>query len=228
MNELKDFDFNEDLFNVEDFDFNDKEEFRINKPKLHKNRKETQIKFHNAKKLAKEMDFSENERFDFLVNGTFIFGDFIEALLVEKNIKAKRMVISTLSMSQENIDSLRILLEKNYIDELNLIVSDYFFSHERNFLIKYAYEQLDIDNKFQLSVSRTHTKICYFETIGGKKIVMHGSANLRSSDNIEQFTLEINDKLFDFYNTFFSEIIETYKTINKSVRNSQINKMFNK
>lgn len=228
MNELDVFEYSSDDFDLEmDFDLDDKIESRIHKPKLFKARKESQVKFKDAKKLAKEIDLSKTPRVDCLINGAFIFGDFLEAFIVEKNIKVKKMVISTLSLSQNNIDSLKILLEKEYVDDLTLIVSDYFFSHERNGLIKYAYDMLDIDNKFQLAVTKTHTKICYFETLGEKKIVTHGSANLRSSDNIEQFTIEINESLYDFYDDFYSQIIQTYKTINKSVRNTEINKLFN-
>ena len=228
MNELDTFKYSNDDFDLGiDFNFDDKIESRIHKPKLLRPRKELQVKFKDAKKLAKEINLAETPRVDCLINGAFIFGDFIEAFIVEKNIKVKKMVISTLSLSQNNIDSLKILLEKEYIDDLTLIVSDYFFSHERKGLIKYAYDVLDIDNKFQLSVTKTHTKICYFETLGGKKIVTHGSANLRSSDNIEQFTIEINESLYDFYDNFYSQIIQTFKTINKSVRNTEINKLFN-
>ena len=39
---------------------------------------------------------------------------------------------------------------------------------------------------------------------------------------------ELNSEgLYDFYNDFHSSIIETYKTINKSVRNTEITKIFN-
>ena len=230
MNEIENsFNFEIDDFDIdiEGFDIDNKIVSRIHKPKLFKPRKDIQVKFKDAKKLADEIDLSVTPRVDCLINGSFIFGDFLEAFIVKNNIKCKKMVVSTLSLNDNNIDSFRTLLEKNYIDDLTLIVSDYFFSHERNNLIKYAYEELDIDNKFQLAVARTHTKICFFETLGGKKIVTHGSANLRTSDNIEQFTIEINEGLFDFYNEFHGQIIETYKTINKSVRNAEITKIFN-
>ena len=91
------------------------------------------------------------------------------------------MTISTLSLSQDNIDSLANLLDWGYIDELNLIVSAYWFSHERWSLVPYCYERLDKEDKFQLAVAGIHTKTCQFETLGGKRIVIHGSANLRSS-----------------------------------------------
>lgn len=178
--------------------------------------KTDRVIFEHAKSLATEIDIANNPRYDCLVSGNFIFGDFIEAFLVHNNCKAKKMLISTLSLSQENIDSLVTLVQKGYIDELNMIVSDYFYSHERHNLIPYIYEQLDKDNVFQLAVAFVHTKICQFETLGGKKIVMHGSANLRSSGNVEQFCIEQNHELYDFYDEHLMRIVDDFKTIHKS------------
>jgi hypothetical protein len=45
--------------------------------------------------------------------------------------------------------------------------------------------------------------MCIFETYCGMKIVIHGSANLRSSDNIEQIDIEENEELFNYSDEFF-------------------------
>lgn len=195
---------------------------RIHKPKKIRSFKDSAIAYDNAEKLAKELKIEKGDRYFTFIAGSFIFGDFIEALCVERNYHIKKMTISTLSLSEENIDSLQNLLTGDYVDQLNLIVSDYFFAHERHSLVKYIYSHLDIDNKFQLAVARSHTKICIFETHCGMKIVIHGSANLRSSDNIEQFDIEENEFLFDYINEFHDKIIEVYKTINKSIGAKQL------
>lgn len=109
------------------------------------------------------------------------------------------MVVSTLSLSQNNIDSFKNLLKYGWIEDLSLIVSAYFYSNEIRVLIPYIYRNLDIDNKFQLAVAGIHTKTCHILTEDGRKIVIHGSANLRSSANVEQITIEENEQLYDFY-----------------------------
>ena len=43
---------------------------------------------------------------------------------------------------------------------------------------------------------------------------MHGSANLRSSTNVEQLTIEDNAKLYDFYEETYDILFDNYKTIN--------------
>lgn len=189
---------------------------RYQKAKVIQSLPDGMIKYSNAKKLASKIDLDKNDRYNCIVAGNFIFGDFIEAFIVENNIKCLNVTISTLSLDQNNVDSLHNLIEGEFIEELNLVVSDYFYSHERGQLIPYIYRELDIDDKFQLAVAGSHTKICLIKSLGGKHIVIHGSANLRSSSNIEQFTIEENKELYDFYLEYHEAIIEEYKTINKN------------
>ena len=195
---------------------------RYQKPTLYAAPKQGHIKYDNAVKLARELRLEPNGRFNTIVAGSFIFGDFIEAYIVEHNIKVPRMTITTLSMSQDNVDSLANLLHGGYVEQLDLIISHYFYANERQALIPYIYETLDIDDRFQLAVAGTHTKTVTFDTTGGKKIVIHGSANLRSSANLEQFTIEDNAELFDFYTDIQDNILERYKTINKPIRVSKL------
>lgn len=191
---------------------------RYLKPKVYKHIQQRNIKYDNAVALASNLTLGKDERANIIVAGSFIFGDFIEAYIRHHNAKIKTMTISTLSLSQDNIDSLAALLKQDFVDELNMIISHYFFANERNVLIPYMYRELDIDNKFQLAVAGSHTKTVTMETLGGKFIVMHGSANLRSSANLEQFTIEENRELHDFYKEYQDRIIDKYRTINKPIR----------
>jgi hypothetical protein len=169
-----------------------------------------------AQEFAKNINL--NNRTFAIVNGSFIFGDFIEAILVEHKIKAVNMEIATLSMSQENVDSLAGLMNQGYIEKLTIIGSDFFVKHEEHSLVPYIYEKLDIDNRFQLLVARVHTKICIFETSKGNKFVIHGSANLRSSGNCEQVVIEKNDLLYNFNLEFNKKIGEKHKTIDHKIK----------
>nr|DAT96565.1 MAG TPA: NgoFVII restriction endonuclease [Caudoviricetes sp.] len=219
-------DIDSSLFEV-DFDGGDQIETRYVRPTL-KPIKESQILYSNAEKLAKEIDISKGFRYDAFISGNFIFGDFIEAFLTNKDIIAKKMVVSTLSLSQNNIDSFKNLLEYGWCEDLSLIVSAYFYSNEIRVLIPYIYSNLDIDNKFQLAVAGVHTKTCQILTEDGRKIVIHGSANLRSSANVEQITIEENEQLYDFYDEFYSKIIDEYSTIRKPIRGNKLWNVVNK
>lgn len=216
-------------FELSDEDFSDFEidtditfETRIIKPPKSKKLKESRLKYSKAEDLAKQTIIDKDQRYFVVLNGNFYFGDYIEALIVLNNARIKKMTISTLSLNENNVDSLANLLNGGFVDELNLIVSDYFFSHERHNLIPYLYKQLDKDDKFQLAAARTHCKLCIFETYGGKFVVIHGSANLRSSDNLEQIVIEESEELYKFNEEYQDRIIEKYLTINKKIGGNEL------
>lgn len=223
-----DFDIEIELSDFNDIDLDIAVEFETRYLKPLKLKSNKFLKYSKAKELALNIRDLKNVRYNILVNGSFIFGDFIEAFIVEYNLKVKELTLSTLSISDENIDSLENLLIGGYVDQLNLITSGYFYSHEKFNLVPYIYKKLDIDNKFQYAAADSHCKIYMIELASGEKIVIQGSVNLRSSDNIEQFTMEIDAELYDFYFDYQSKIIEKYKTIEKTVRGKKnINEVLN-
>ena len=202
--------------------FLEEHDHRYINPRKIKKTPDNLLKFDNAIKLSRAIEMGTGSRSHVLLAGNFIMGDFIEAVFVTKNIHTKSLSVSTLSMSMNNVDSFRNLIDGGYVESLDMIVSGYFFSHERNALIPYMFEELDRDDRFQLAVAASHTKICLFETDGGKKFVIHGSANLRSSDNIEQISIEENPELYDFHKEFHDAIIADYNIINKDKRGKQL------
>lgn len=206
------FDFDTDAFGV-GFDID--VDTRIIKPPLSKDRVAA---WKNAKKTAAEIKITPGMLYFGIIDGSFIFGDLLEALFTQKLIRATRLDISTLSLSQDNVDSLATLLLKGYVKNLNLIVSDYFYQHERRLLMPYIYKELDIDNRFQLAAAGIHTKIITARLTSGINLVMHGSANLRSSGNIEQVHIQDSMEILTFCETINDKIIDKFKTINKSVR----------
>lgn len=205
-----------------DFDFLNQHENRYSNPKKTVGIKKQNLLFKYALDLAEKINIGKNESINVICSGNFIFGDFIEAFFVKKNIQTKKLIISTLSMSQENIDSLKNLFVGNYVLSLDLLISDYFFANEKNALIKYMLQELDVDNKFQLSVARSHTKICIFEDQKGNKYVFQGSANLRSSDCIEQLICEENSESYDFYFEHHERIKKEYQIINQTLTNKRL------
>jgi len=196
-------------------EFSDPEKNRYIKPPR---QRPTPVKYEYAKELAKQLKIEKDCSYFALVSGNFILGDIFEAIAVEQQIQYVKLNISSLSISLDNIDSFKNLLIHNYVKEINLIVSDYFFAHERNGIVKYCYDELDIDNKFQLAVAGIHTKITTFKTHTGLKVVIHGSGNLRSSRSLEHLSIEENPELYDFIEDYQNKIFEKYGTIKKGIR----------
>lgn len=195
-----------------------KPDSRYIKPKICRELSDRMLKYKNAQELAKVLNFNDAKRYYVVVDGTFIFGDLLEAWCTNFNVHVKRMSISTLSLSQDNIFSLENLLIGGYVEQLDILVSDYWYQNERDKIVRLMYERLDIDNRFQLGSCSTHCKLTLIETYSNRKYVFHGSANMRSSSNIEQIMFEESEDLYNFNLEIQDSILNTYFSINKSVR----------
>ena len=184
---------------------------------------EWRIKYENAEDLAVAIgDIPDNFRAFVLLAGKFIFGDFIEALIVKNNWHCEELQITTLGLSEDNIDSLFNLLDWGHLERLELIVSDWFFNDQRRDLVPYLYQKLDVDNKLQVAVASVHTKMVLIKTTCGKKIIIHGSANFKSCASVENIVIENSPGLFDFMKEINDGIIARHKTLNKAIRNKEL------
>lgn len=207
-------------FRVEGFDDDDEDdnehECRYIRPKLTPVPRRS-VKYEKAVSLARDLGLlQKGERVDAIISGKFIMGDFIEAYMVEHDIHTERLLISTLSYNENNVDSLLNLLDGGYVDNLDLVVSPYFFAHERNTLIRYTYEKLDSEqNRLQLAVAPVHTKTYQFITDDGRHLIFHGSANMRANANFENMIFEENEETFRFFADFYDEILREFPTIQK-------------
>jgi hypothetical protein len=192
---------------------------RYSQPKLSRNAI-CKAYYKYAAEAAEHIDLSKPNYI--ITAGNFIFGDLIEAMIARELFYPKRIYISTLSLSKDNVNSMRRIMDmRPELQSLDLLTSGYFYSHERNGLIKYMLDVLDKEegsDRFQLTISALHCKVTLIETMNGTKIVMHGSANLRSSQNLEQVMIEVSPDLYDFNLAMFQKIIDCYKIINKDLR----------
>ena len=182
------------------------------------------VKCERAADLAKNTpDLQPGEAMYVIVSGNFIFGDYIEALLVEKNAFAEEIMIATLSLGSDNVDSLKNLVDGGFVGQLTLIVSDFWYAHERRKEggVPYIMKYLGGEN-FTLAAAGLHTKVTLIKTRSGKHLVMHGSANLRSSRNIEQFVIENNEDLYRFNAEWMGKIAEHFSANKKSLRGEKL------
>jgi hypothetical protein len=182
------------------------------------------VKYELAQELAQKIGkLQTGEHVNAIVSGDFIAGDFIEAYLFENDLIADEIIISTLSMSSQNVDSLKTVQEYKLSEtgRIGLIISDYFFAHERKDGIEDIVKHLG-DGPFTLAVAGIHTKITLIRTTCGMNLVIGGSANLRSSMNIEQITLDNCPIQYAFHRKWMANILNTYQASHKLLRRNQL------
>jgi hypothetical protein len=189
--------------------FDDEDTDRTNKPLRIKPGKIVKVKYSNAEKMARSIDL--NTAYYTVINGNFIYGDFIEALINTHTLKCEEIYITTLGMSQNNIDSMVTISEVFKAKQLNLIVSNYFFGVEKQNLMPYLRTEIR-GLPFKVAVCNSHAKITLIKT-KQHNLVMFGSANLSSSQNIEQFMILNDAELYGYNRAIFEKIMDRHTVI---------------
>lgn len=175
--------------------------------------KDLKVKYQNAAKLASELGDlpKENEAIYIWLQGNFIFGDFFVQYITENELDVDSLTIISLSIAKNTIEALNELIVQDWVLNIDLMLSGYFIrtekikhTHTIELLEKYVEENKD----FKVFVSNTHQKIALMQLADGRKIVFHGSANMKGSQNYEQLMIENNPKLYDFNYNYFNQLKE--------------------
>jgi hypothetical protein len=166
--------------------------------------------FESAQKMAKAIDLDQS--YFCLLNGKFIFGDIFEALAYEKQLKPKYLLITTLGMSKENADSLVNLVDYLGCEHIDLIVSGYFAAMERRKNIPYMAQEF-AGRPINVAVLSSHCKIALMETEDGRKIVFAGSANLSSSNSLENLMIFRDDAVYNYIKEKLTPVMRRFEII---------------
>ena len=216
--EFDDFDFDMDMFE-------DDSEGNISSSKfarVKRFKRPSCAKYKYAQDLVKSIGIvEEGEHINAIVSGNFIAGDLIEAYLFDNNLVAEEILISTLSMSRENVDSLKNIQDFRLNGVMGLVISDFYFSHERKSGIEDIANELG-NGQFALAVAGIHTKITLIKTVCGQHIIIGGSANLRSSMNIEQITVDNCPVLYAFHREWMADILNKYQANHIMLRREKL------
>lgn len=122
--------------------------------------KTSKVLYRNAEKIVNDIDFKpKNQHFFCFLAGDFVYGDFIEAVFEKTQFKTDELIISTLSLSSVNIQSLKNLLEGGYVKKLTLVLSSFFYAHERHKFIK-SLSELPNTKNIYCSSSHKNGDVC--------------------------------------------------------------------
>jgi hypothetical protein len=164
----------------------------------------------NALSLVEKLYLAGPAQTRCILAGTFIFGDFILAAV--NLIGPAKVTISTLSYSAENVDALYTGFSTGKITALDFIISGFFYGHYRYTLWRMLVTNLP-RNACRYAVADVHSKVCIIEPVDTSTPtwVVEGSANLRSSQNVEQMIVAIGDKqAVDFHRLWIDRIISKF------------------
>lgn len=211
-----DFNFDMDLdfaFSKAKFNEDDKIDDRFVKLKNQKISTDM-VEYSNASELVKAIKIKRGETVFCNLNGKFVFGDFIGAFIQENNLDVEELTVISLSGGVDNFEMLEALIQKGWVKKINLVLSEYFIRTETAKHTKTIslLNKICEDSKglFKVYYTNTHSKIVLIKTSHEGKnghITMQGSANLRSSQSLEQLIIHENKELYDFNYQYFQNLI---------------------
>lgn len=149
--------------------------------------------------LLSDTLFDDDKRNVFLSNGHFSSISFI--MLVAEHAHIKDLFASTLRVGRKQAAILRTLQKNGRLDNVSLIVGGL---QKRTDAKHEGYNYLDFiekmaqDGNWRIEVLRNHSKIILMDTESGK-VVIETSLNLNTNPTIEQFSLEVNEELYNYY-----------------------------
>ena len=140
-----------------------------------------------------------------IIRGDFILNDLIVGI-VRQSGPCPRLAIGTLSMNPENAREIRKLLDEGLVGGIEMIISDYFFRTSRD-AVEECFAILPPPGTTWIK-TRSHVKLALIPS-DSNAYVLHGSANLRSSANLENLTIENDRQLLDWHQEWISELRDT-------------------
>lgn len=138
-----------------------------------------------------------------ILRGDFVLGDLIPAILERGPCIHVR--IATLGLSEYNAETLARLCRAGTIGQITMVVSHYF--EQVNKSTVYADVRRILADFCHFVVMRSHAKVITLHTEHDHWVI-EGSANLRSSDNLEQMTVYNDADLLAFHSDWIDYVRE--------------------
>jgi hypothetical protein len=142
-----------------------------------------------------------------VMSGTYSAWSLATAIVELLDVPVDELVISTLGFNRPNANALCELLDAGKVRSALLNVSDYFRSSDRTI---FADIKRDLEARGQrVLITRSHAKLLLFSVSDGRRLVVETSANLRSSQNWEQYAVFHDAELLQFHRDWITALAES-------------------
>ena len=159
----------------------------------------------NADRIAELMPTEADQVLHAITPGDWIFCDLLTTIC--RTRKPLALHVATLSMSKANVDALTAELTAGNVGSIAILISNFF--EKTNVGIFQHLKKAEEDHPaFTVAVERTHAKIALFQFGKSDRLTIETSANLRSSQNIEQITAIADPALYDFHRQWLDELFQ--------------------
>lgn len=165
------------------------------------------IRPENAAPIMPLLPEGPDDRLHCMLRGDFILCDLIPLIIANRGA-CSHLRVATLGLSAANAEQLANLHAGGLIGRITLVASHYFQQVDKTTTFKQV--QSILAGRAELVICRSHAKVILIPTTGGDFYTVEGSANLRSSDNLEQMLILNDQATHDFHAGWIDALATEY------------------
>lgn len=170
------------------------------------------IRPENAAVVADEMPEEEGDSTHGIIPGDFVFCDLLTQIIKVHGCP-RRIDLTTLSLSEANVQVLHGILQLPEQPILTLLASVYFWATNQE-IARAVKTRIAPHPRCRVATGRQHTKIMLLD-YATRAWVIEGSANLRSSNCVEQITILASRELLEFHRGWIEEFHAAVPSVKK-------------
>tara|TARA_R100000808_G_scaffold6864_2_gene20230 strand:+ start:962 stop:1603 length:642 start_codon:yes stop_codon:yes gene_type:complete len=166
------------------------------------------LKVQNAAKHIRELPCPD-EVLHCVMRGNYNGFDLVPAIYRLAHRPLLGLSIATLGFNSSNANGLCDMIDAGQVEGRGVIlVCSTFYAQEKNSIADQLADELAARGG-QLAARQSHAKVIACKTADGNAYVIESSANLRSCNAIEQFTLSNSIDVYNFHRAWLTEICQT-------------------
>lgn len=162
----------------------------------------------NALPILDHLPSDPDDRTHVALRGDFVLCDLIP-LIIARRGHCPHLRIATLGLSADNANTLARLHATHAVREITLVASHYFRGVDKT--STYREVMAILGQRARIIITRCHAKVILIPTEQGDHYVIEGSANLRSSDNLEQIVV-FNDQATHDHHSAWIDSLQSHGT----------------
>jgi len=161
----------------------------------------------NARPIISLLPVHPDDRLHCMLRGDFVLCDLIPLIIAHRGA-CPHLRVATLGLSAANAEQLANLHAGGLIARITLVASHYFQQVDKTTTFQQV--QSILSKCATLVICRSHAKVILLPTASGDFYVLEGSANLRSSDNLEQMAVTNDQETHDFHGGWIDALADEY------------------
>jgi hypothetical protein len=166
--------------------------------------------FREAKELLPYLPDAEGEATHAVMSGRYDLMVLLAAILDFYGSGCQSLRVATLSFNDRNTLEMADLLRSGRVGTLTLLCSSFFRAHNQAEYAAARREATCFPGRWRLAAARNHCKVVLAD-FGARRLVLEGSANLRTNGNLEQLLIVQDAGLFSWHAAWIDELVSRHE-----------------